>query len=313
MRYNRLDLNLLVALDALLTERSVSRAAERVFLSQPAMSNALARLRAHYGDELIVPIGRRMVLTERGSSLQREVREVREVMLRIHQVAQPADRFDPATHSRTFKIAASDYFALVFLPELLRHCAEHAPSICLDVQTLSPKLSEELDRGDIDLLIVPEVFRFAQHPSRQLFEEHWVCVADKANKAVGRVLTEEKYLACTHVVKRENHAMFQPMDELVLGRRKLLRRVAGKVPQYGLLPPAVVGTAHLATVQRRLADHFAAFLPIRILALPMEFPPLVELMQWHQVRDADLGHRWLRETVAHVCARMTRSAGRKKR
>lgn len=301
MRYNRLDLNLLIALDALLEERSVSRAAQRVFLSQPAMSNALGRLREHYGDELVVSVGRRMVLTERGESLQREVRDL---MLRIQQVAQPGSKFDPTTDRRTFSIAASDYFSLVVLPELLQYCAVHAPAICLDVQPLSPRLSDEIDRGDVDLLIIPDVYRFSQHCSQTLFQDIWVCVAAADNDVVRKGLTSDAYFSASHVVKRENNTMFQPLDEMVLSRRRVVRNVYAKVPQYGLLAPAVSGTPHLATVQKRMAELFAKTFPIQLLPLPIELPPLIELMQWHELREADSGHQWLREAVALVCRRI---------
>jgi len=303
MRFNKLDLNLLVALDALLDERSVSRAAERVFLSQPAMSNALARLRTHYGDDLIVAVGRRMVLTERGAALQSQVREL---MLQIQRVTQADERFDPATDERKFTIAASDYFSVIVLPPLLRHCAEHAPRVSIDVSPLSPKLSEELDRGEIDLLIVPDVYTFAQHPSEKLFSDEWVCVVWSGNRSIHRPLSEADYLAAQHVVKRENHNMFQPMDELVLGRKRVVRRIAAKLPQYSLVPHAVVGTERLATVQGRLARELQVSLPIEIFPMPFDFPALVERMQWHSLRENDLGNRWLREAVLSVCRGLTR-------
>lgn len=300
MRHNKLDLNLLVALDALLQEGSVSRAADRVFLTQPAMSNALARLRRHFNDELVVPVGRRMVLTEKATALKDEVRAI---LLRITEVTRPVDPFEPGSARRQFRIAASDYFCSVIIPGLLERLAHEAPGIALDVLPLSPRLSEELERGEVDLLISPSIYAAAGFPSRTLFEDDWVCVAWKGSKAPGRRLTLERYLALEHVAKRENHPSFPPMDELEVTRRKLDRKVVARLPQYGLLPMAIVGTDRLATVQRRLAELAVQSLPLAIHRCPFECASLVETMQWHSMRETDSGHQWLRDAVHAACGK----------
>lgn len=305
MRLNRLDLNLLIALDALLDEASVSRAAERVFLSQPAMSNALARLRAHFGDQLIVPIGRRMMLTELGISMKGEVRDV---MLRIQRLTDTAQGFDAKTEARTFSLAASDYFVLVALPRVLAYCAVHAPAIRFDIHPLSGRLSDELDRGDIDLLIVPDVFASPAHPKEELFADHWVCMIDRSSALAGIELDRKAYLDAEHVVKRENNAHFPPMEEWVFNQQGIVRRVAVRVPQYGLLPPCLVGTERIATVQSRLADLYAAWLPLAIRPVPITIDPLLEMMQWHSYRQADFGNQWLREMVKLTCADLRQGA-----
>ncbi|OVZ64738.1 hypothetical protein CDO44_00570 [Pigmentiphaga sp. NML080357] len=299
MRYHKLDLNLLVALDALLEEGNVSRAAERIYLSQPAMSSALARLREHFGDQLLVPIGRRMVLTERAQTLRGEVRAI---LLRIQQVTQPLGGFDPANAERTFSIAASDYFSIVVLPHLLAYCSQHAPGVHLDVYPLSPRLSEGLERGDIDLLIVPSIYALPDYPQSTLFEDPWVAAAWSDNPLIGDTLDEERYFALEHVIKRENHAMFPPLDERMLSGLKRRRKVASSVPQYSLLPMCLPGTPYLATVQAGLARLYAQWLPLRLMALPLAIPPLIEIMQWPHHKIGDHGIRWLRESVAHVCA-----------
>lgn len=295
MRYHRLDLNLLVALDALLEESSVSRAADRVFISQPAMSNALARLRAHFNDQLITQVGRRMVLTERAQALRPGVRDV---LLRILELTRPVDDFDPTRDRRHFKLAASDYFAVCVLPRLLRYLEQHAPAIELDVLPLSPKLSEELDRGELDILIVPTIYAFEEHRQQSLFEDDWVCVAWQGNRHLGKTLSLKKYLALEHVVKRENHPDFPPMDELLTSRLGLVRKVAVRVSQYSLLPVSVVGTERIATVQRGLAEQYRQWYHLSVYRCPFEAEPLHELMQWHRVNDVDSGHAWLRAAIA---------------
>lgn len=299
MRHHRLDLNLLVALDALLEEASVSRAAERVFLSQPAMSNALGRLRRHFDDELLVSVGRGMVLTEKAERLKGEVREI---LLRIQTVTQPADRFDPGTARRHFRVAASDYFSSVAVPALVEHLARSAPGVSLEVLPLSPRVGEELERGEVDLLIAPSVYVAKGHPAQLLFEDEWVCVAWTGNARLNKRLSLAQFLALEHVVKRENHPAFPPLDKLALSRHDLNRQIGVSLPQYMLLPMAVVGTDRIATVQGRLARLFAASSPLRIFKCPVAIAPLQESIQWHSMRDTDSGLQWMRRTLAEVCA-----------
>ena len=144
MRFQRLDLNLLVALDALLAERSVSLAAERIFLSQSATSSALGRLREYFGDELLVVRGRQMVLTARAEGLVDPVRAVLEQIRTTIAVAPP---FDPATTDRTITIMASDYSTEVLLAPALRQMAEVAPGLRIEIQPMNDTLIESLERG----------------------------------------------------------------------------------------------------------------------------------------------------------------------
>ena len=298
MRHDKLDLNLLVALDALLEECSVTRAADRVFLTQSAMSNALSRLRQHFQDELVTRVGRKMVRTQKSESIRSEVRAI---LLRISHVTRPVDTFDAATASRTFRIAASDYFSTVVLPGLMRHMEVHAPCVRFDVQPLSPKLNEELERGEIDLLIVPQDYAVKGFPSRLLFEDDWVCVAWSGNEKVSLNFTLDQFLEMEHVVKRQSHPSFTPIEARDAGLLGLERKIAVRLPQYGLLPVAVAGTQRIAVVQRRLATMYAAWLPLIVLECPFECTPLREMMQWHRLYEADTGHQWLREALAEHC------------
>ena len=301
MRHHKLDLNLLVALDALLEESSVTRAADRVFLTQSAMSNALGRLRRHFQDELIVQVGRKMVLTEKASGLRAEVRSI---LLRIQEVTRPVDDFEPASASRRFRIVASDYFATVVMPELHRHLAEHAPAIQLDVLPLSGRLSEELERGEVDLLIVPKIYAVKRFPLELLFKDRWVCVTWNGHALGKKKLTLANFMQMEHVVKRENHPNFPPMDERELAQQQLVRKVAVGLPQYGLLPLALVGTQRIATVQQRLARMYQEWLPLAIHPCPFKCAPLEETVQWHPVRELDAGHAWLRGLIREICKRV---------
>lgn len=310
MRHNKLDLNLLVALDALLTDCSVSRAADRVFLTQSAMSSALGRLRQHFKDDLVSQVGRKMVRTEKGEAIWPEVRAI---LLRIGDVTRPMADFDPVKDSRTFHIAASDYFCHLALPKLMQHLDRHAPLVHLEVVPLSPRLNEELERGEVDLLIVPEMLAVRGVPSRRLFQDEWVCLSAKNNPRLGARMTLAKYLELEHVVKRQNHLNFPTVDERVVAARKIKRRVIAKVPQYALLALAVAETSRIATVQRGLATMWAKWLPLQIHKLPFECPPLQEMMQWHKSRENDLGNAWLRDTLLALCANLDLETGGGKR
>lgn len=299
MRHNRLDLNLLVALDALLEESSVSRAAERVFITQSAMSNALARLRKHFGDELITQVGRRMVLTERGQQLRPEVRAI---LLKIQEVAQPSAEFDPATARKEFRIGASDYFGMVALPQLIAHLSRHAPHVDIEVLPLTARLFEDVERGDLDLLVVPRLYAMKNLPIRSLFEDEWACVTWKKFELPGGAFTLQTFLALQHVAKRDNSPNFPSVIELEMENRKLDRKVAVRVPHYGLVPLMVIGTERVATVQARVARMYMKWrLPLALHACPFPCAPLEETMQWHPMREKDEGHRWLRDTVAKIC------------
>ena len=160
---NQFDLNLLVALDALLMEKSVTRAGVRMHLSQSAMSDPLARLRRAFEDDLLVPIGRRMDLTPLGREL---VQPVRDILLQIRNTMTTRAKFDAATSERHFSIAVSDYVTTILLQELLQRLASSAPHATFDLQPIGPRAIEDLERGHLDFLIAPRGYESPLHPHR---------------------------------------------------------------------------------------------------------------------------------------------------
>lgn len=234
MRFNKLDLNLLVALDALLAERNISRAGERLHLSQPAMSNALARLRSFFGDELLAAQGRQMVLTPRALGL---IEPVRDVLMRIDSTITTPPLFDPAQSTRTFVLLLSDFTTAVFIPPLLEALYQQARGICLELRTLNDKPAEQLEQGDADLLIIPAQFAAADHPSAPLFEEQYLCVTWAGHSRIQHALTFNDYLECGHVVA--NYATGQQraaFDSWFLERFGIQRRVEVSAPNMAALP-----------------------------------------------------------------------------
>ena len=176
------DLNLLVALDALLRECNVTQAGNRLNLSQPAMSGALARLRSHFQDELLVSVGRRMVRTPLGDEL---VQPVRDILLQVRGTLEARSGFDPATSTRHLTIAASDYVIAILMADALRRVRCEAPHITFDLRPLGPRADEALDNAELDFLIAPASAEFEAHASEVLFEDSFTCVAWSGNSAVG--------------------------------------------------------------------------------------------------------------------------------
>jgi len=262
MRFNKLDLNLLVALDALLAERNISRAGERVHLSQPAMSNALARLREYFGDELLAAQGRQMVLTPRAVSL---IEPVREVLMRIDSTITNPPVFDPAKATRKFVLLLSDFTTAVFVPAMLEALYKEARGIGIELRMLNDRPIEQLEQGDADLLIIPAQYVSPDHPSESLFEEQYLCVTWSGNSRIQEELTFNDYLECGHVVA--NYATGQQraaFDSWFLDRFGIKRHVEVSAPTMAALPRMVVGTDRIATMHKRLALQAELILPIRL-------------------------------------------------
>jgi LysR family nod box-dependent transcriptional activator len=186
MHLGGLDLNLLVVLDALLTEKNVTRAGEWVCLSQSATSAALARLRQFFGDELLVPAGNRMMLTAQAMEMQDQVRDI---ILRADAITTNKAVFAPATATRHFRLMMSDYPATVLMPPALARIRTAAPGLTFQILPLPRTPSEHLDRGEVDLLVMPQQWTSARHPSEDLFEDHYVCVVWAGSKLTSRRFT----------------------------------------------------------------------------------------------------------------------------
>jgi len=300
VRYKRLDLNLLVALDALLTEGNISRAAERVHLSQPAMSNALARLREYFADELLVAHGRQMRLTPRAQSMQQPVREI---LMRVDSDVVAPTVFDPASSRRVFSMLVSDFTTTVFMPQLLQALYAQAPGVQLFLRPQASSPQQLLEGGDADFLIIPVQYVSSLHPCMPLFEDDYVVVGWTGNTVVGKILSREQYLQAGHVVSSfgsQGQRQLPVLEGWFLERDGISRRVEVTAPSLAALPGLVVGTNRLATVHRRIALQAQTYLPIRIWPSPIRIPKLVQMLQWNKLREADPGLRWLRDQCLQV-------------
>lgn len=300
MRLDRFDLNLLVALDALLEERNVTRAAERLHIGQSAASSALARLREYFGDELLTQVGRELRLTPVAHSL---VEPVRDTLLRARATIALRPQFDPATTSREFNVCASDYVVTVLMAAMVQKLATLAPGITIHLQGLPRDLFESFERGSIDLLVMPEQYcAQLEHPRTVLFGDDHVCIAWTGNTQVTDKLTIDQYLSLGHVSVRFGLPGGTAFEEWLFPQHRDKRRVETSVDQFSLVPQLVVGTQRLAVIHRRLAEQAVRQLPLRILEVPIKMPVLTEMLCWPRYVDNDPAHRWLRETLLEHAA-----------
>ncbi|MET0660952.1 MAG: LysR family transcriptional regulator [Steroidobacteraceae bacterium] len=297
-----MNLNLLVALDALLTEETVTRAAERVHLSPSAMSGALAQLRHHFRDELMVHVGRRMMLTPLAESLKGPVREVLQLSKSIMNASA---QFDASTSQRTFSIVSSDVISLVLMSKVVAKLSQIAPQVKLDLFDPDPqRLTDDLERGAIDLLIVPQEYASEEFPEAKLYEDTYSCLVWSENSQVGDELTVENFEELQHVVLNFGRARTDGIIGSVVRSCGIELNVGARVPAFGLLSNMIMGTNRIATVPTRLAQMECLYKPLRMFKPPIEFPKVVEVMQWHAYQNTDPGLVWLRQFLEQVAGSM---------
>lgn len=295
MDLSRLDLNLLRVLHRLMQERHVSRTAQALGLSQPAVSNALRKLRAQLGDELLVRSSAGMQPTPLALRLAGPLDEALALLdgaLRTHAP------FEPARSARQFSIAMSDVGELYFLPVLMRALAQDAPHVTLRTTALdSPALALALSRGEVDLALGSLPRLQAGFYQQALFRQGYVCLLRRAHPAAGAALTRSAFLACAHVRVEAPGTGHARIEEELL-RRGLQRPIRLTVPNYVALGHVLASTDLVATVPERFAERVAAPLELVVRPLPVRIAGGVIHQFWHQRAHRDAGHRWLRQQVA---------------
>jgi LysR family transcriptional regulator, nod-box dependent transcriptional activator len=302
MRLDRFDLNLLIALDVLLDERSVTRASQRLHIGQSGTSSALARLREHFSDELLLWDGKKCTLTPLAQQLQDPVRDA---LLRARAAVATRPGFSPAEAQRRFSVCASDYATTVLLGQALLRIKAQAPGVVVEIRTPQRSALETFERGGVDLMIMPEPYlEFLQHPRAPLFGDTQVCMVCASNAQVGEQLSFEQYLAMGHVIARFDDERTPAFEEWFLPRHGRQRRLEASVDNFSTLPFLVMGTTRIATLHRRMAQHFARHFPVRLLAAPFDMPPVVEAMVWPRYLDNDQAHVWLRQTLLDCAAEL---------
>lgn len=298
---SNLDLNLLVALRELIRERNVTRASERLGVTQPAASAALSRLRRHFGDELLVRGKGGYVLTPLATQLAEQVDAV---CAAAERVFATSTQFDPATSQREFTLLMADYTIAVMGARLSRMVYSEAPRASLHVRLVRESLALEYAETIqlIDGIVTPPVSRF-QLPnirSAELFRDRWVCVVSNENRELdGDTLCIDDLARLSWVApyhQGQGHPSAAPITRqlTLLGIRP---RVAVRVESYLAVPYFVVGTDRIALMQERLAKEYADALGLRVLECPGEPEPIVEALWWHEHYEDDTAHAWLRRLV----------------
>jgi LysR family transcriptional regulator, nod-box dependent transcriptional activator len=277
-----------VALHALLEECNVTRAAERLNLSQPAMSAALRRLRLALNDNILVAHGKTMVPTSHAQSLAPIVAQA---LVSMQSLVSSSTVFDPKTSQRRFKIAASDYISTVLIAPMLASLETDAPSVRLEIIAVSVDSLPMLERGMIDFMVTPEQFLSPVHPKKLLFEERHLVVGWKDNRVFNRPLTEEAYYSCGHVaVEIAGQPSFAEERMRSGGDRRKIEMVASS---FTMVPWMLPGTGRLAIMHERLAQVMLPILPLKVAPLPFVMAPMREMIQFHNARASDGGLQWM--------------------
>lgn len=291
------DLNLLVALDALLTERNVTRAGARIGISQPAMSSALQRLRRQFDDPLLVRVGAAYELTPLSQVLKQDVAQILRLVEKTFQ-AQPV--FDPATTTRSYRVITSDYSMAVLADPLMAMLQREAPSAQVHFEAVS---QAAVERGketlqDADVLLIPQG-HLTDLPHIELFQDNWVCVTGAASSSDALTLEDMRQARWARFLNSETNSTLadRRIYDLQLGERTDV-----VVGTFLMLPFAVSGTNRLALVQERLARMLAAVANLSVLQLPIALPTLVECAWWHPSKTEDPGHQWFRDLIVRAAS-----------
>lgn len=299
MNVTDIDLNLLRAFDAIATEGSVTVAGERIGLSQPAMSNALARLRALFDDPLFVRTPRGMRPTPFAQQLAQPVREA----LRLIQGAlQQHAGFDPASSGNIFRLSMSDIGEMVFLPGLLECVKRDAPGVRIEVARISIKDTHaQLEAGELDLAVgfLPGLTTgMRQQP---LFREHYVCMLRADHPVIGARISAKQFRQAAHVLVSYAGTGHQVIEETFV-KEGLNGRIAARVPDFLVVPMILARTALIVTLPSRVAAVFAQLGKFKVLELPIDMPSFEVRLHWHQRFHQDPANRWLREVMAELYA-----------
>ncbi|KAF1070266.1 MAG: Nodulation protein D 2 [Pseudomonas citronellolis] len=296
MNMNTFDLNLLRVLDALLRERSVSRAAERLALSQPAVSNALNRLRELLDDPLLVRAGRAMHPTPRALALEAPIRDA---LLRIGQSLGAGEHFDPARSRQRFNLALTDYVELIGLPGLLQQLERQAPGVSLRIAHLPATLpADALDKGELDLVLG----RFEDVPPRFIrrpwADDNLRVVARREHPQVDGSLDLDGFLGARHLWVSGGQT--KGMVDQWLTSQGLRRDIAYTTPNYLQAAHLVAATDLLVVLPTRLARHFATLLPLQVLELPFDVGQFRLELVYPAHRERDVPLQWLLDSLARA-------------
>lgn len=297
MDLHGIDLNLLVAFDALIAERNVTRAGARVGRTQPAMSAALSRLRALLDDELFVRSPQGLQPTPRALDLAEPLGRA---LADIQRTLEFTQAFDPATSAATFSLGVSEHPTYVILPELVERLRSAAPAVTLRVRSFTARDDAVtlLDAGEVDLAIgVPATTSPGRILTNPLFTDQFVCIVRKGHPAASGPLTMDAFLGLSHLLVSPENERFGVVDA-ALAEQGLKRRLALTLPQMYAAPSLIARSEMIATVMSRVVAGSGQTDGLSILQPPLELPTVNFVMAWHRRNDAHPAQRWFRGSVA---------------
>lgn len=291
-----LDLNLLKTLDALLDERSVTRAADRLGLTQPAVSGMLARLRKSFDDPLFVRTQRGMVPTLRAEELAARVKQV---LGEIEGLLKPVE-FDPSTADFTLSLAATDYALRAIVTPFLAALRQRAKKLRVAVRPIeNDRMLSQFERGDLDIaLTTPETTPADLH-ARRLFDEQYVCALreDHPSIAKGR-LSLDRFCAIDHALVSYAGDSFSGVTDDALAKLRRRRRVVLSIASFLVLPDILRASDLVAVVPQRLVRGEVG---LALVAPPLDIPGFTKVAAWHERTHRDAGHRWVRRLLFETC------------
>lgn len=295
MNLSKVDLNLFLVFDVIYSERNLTRAAEVLCLTQPTVSNALARLRSSLNDELFVRTPKGMIPTPLTENI---IGRVRDALQLLDTSVMEGDLFDPATSERTFRISMNDFTEALLLPELMNELGRHAPGMSVEsYYTRRSDLQVALSSGQLELAIDLAGITNPQFCHAPLMRENYVCAVRNDRTDIGDTLTLEQYLALDHVHVSSRRRGLGVVD-MELNKMGYQRQIRMRLQHY-LVASEIVRHSDLAmTVQSNCVRKT----DLRIIELPFELPVLESQLLWHRSADGDRANRWLRERIINLCA-----------
>lgn len=295
---DKLDFHLIKVLHTVLTERSVSRAAQRLGMHQPAVSAALRRLRELAGDPLLVRSGAGMVPTEAGL---RMIGPSADILLAAQALFSDARSFDPAQESRVFRLIASDYLGPQLLPDLMARVRLLAPNCQIEVHPFVDRETSYslLAQGEIDVVLINWFEPTDRFYAAPLFDDEAACLVANDHPAVKAGWTLDSWLSADHIIAI-------PAARAVIDTRLqqlgLRRNGVVSCPYFELLPEIVAKTRLVVTAGRRYFARFTGHLPVTVLPAPIDFPRMVFHQIWHDCAHESAAGRWLREQIHSAAA-----------
>jgi DNA-binding transcriptional LysR family regulator len=297
--FDKIDLHLIRVLNTVLTERSVSRAAIRLGMYQPAVSAALRRLRDLAGDPLLVRSGPGMVPTDAGL---RMIEPSASILRAAEVMFSDARGFDPSSAKTVFSLAASDYLDPLFLPQLVAQIKSQAPNCRIEMRALSPESNyrNHLAQGEIDIVIG----NWASPPDDlhmgRLFGDEVVCLVSREHPAVRRGWDAQSWLEAEHIAPTPTHLGAKGVIDDHLESLGLQRNIMARCPHFGLIPAMVASSLLVLTTGRQYCERYSEVLPLKIVPCPIEFPRMMYYQLWHERSHASNSAKWLRERVKAV-------------